>query len=64
MNAYPALITSGTVFAIVALVHLLRLWYRSEIVISGRVMPMWTSVAGFILPLLLSIWLFMIALGG
>ena len=62
MNAYPALITSGTVFAIVALVHLLRLWYRSEIVISGKIMPMWTSVAGFVLPLALSIWLFIIAL--
>ena len=58
MNAY-ALIVAGIVFGIVALMHLLRLIYKSEVVIAGKIIPMWVSFVGFVIPLILSIWMFM-----
>ncbi|MEO7047569.1 MAG: hypothetical protein ABI091_19885 [Ferruginibacter sp.] len=63
MNAYPALLVAGTLFGIVALMHVLRLFYRTEIIIGGKVIPMWLSIIGFILPLGLSIWMFMASAG-
>ncbi|MHB1946809.1 MAG: hypothetical protein ACYCQI_01690 [Gammaproteobacteria bacterium] len=57
MNPSTALIVSGIIFAIVALMHLLRLVYRTEIIIAGKVMPMWASILGFIIPLALAIWM-------
>ena len=45
------------VFAIVALAHLLRLLFGSEIVIAGWVAPMWISWVGLIVPGLLSLML-------
>ncbi len=61
MNAYPALITAGIIFAIIALIHVLRLIYKIEIVVAGKRIPSWVSVIGFVIPLLLSIWMFAIA---
>lgn len=58
MNVYPLLIVTGIVFVIVALMHLLRLIYKSEVVIAGKVIPMWVSKVGFIIPLVLAIWVF------
>lgn len=58
MNVYPVLIVVGIIFAIVSLMHLLRLIYKSEVVIAGKAIPLWVSVLGFIIPLLLSIWVF------
>lgn len=59
MNTTPALIVAGIIFGIVSLMHLLRLIFKSEVIIAGKTIPMWVSVIGFILPLLLSIWMFM-----
>lgn len=60
MFAYPyyALIVAGVIFCIVALMHLLRLFYRSQVIIAGRTIPIWISVIGFIIPLMLAIWMF------
>ncbi|GAB4181229.1 MAG: hypothetical protein Tsb0017_21040 [Geothermobacteraceae bacterium] len=41
------------IFALVALLHLIRLMTGAKIVIAGTVMPLWTSWIGFAGPLLL-----------
>lgn len=61
MNAACALITAGIVFGIVAIMHLLRLFYKTKIVAGRKTIPMWVSVLGFIIALLLAIWMFMVA---
>ncbi len=59
MNTYPALIVAGIVFGIVALVHVFRLVYKTEIRVAGKIVPIWLSVVGFVLALILSVWMFM-----
>lgn len=60
MNVYPysALIVAGIIFAIVTLMHLLRLIFKTEVIIGGKIIPMKISIIGFIIPLILSIWMF------
>lgn len=57
-NKKIALIVAGLVFALVALAHLLRLIFNADIMISGRVIPMSVSYIGFLIALILSIWMF------
>jgi len=38
------------IFVLVALAHLLRLVYSTEITIDGAVIPQWVSVPGLIVP--------------
>jgi len=61
MNAYPyyALIVAGIIFGFVSLMHLLRLVYKARVIIAEKTIPIWISGIGFILPLILSIWMFM-----
>ncbi len=54
-----ALIVAGIIFTLVAIMHLVRLYYKATVVIANIVIPMWVSVVGFIIPLLLAIWMFM-----
>jgi hypothetical protein len=37
------------VFSLVAVLHLLRVIFGWEVIISGIVIPLWISVAGFII---------------
>ena len=53
-----ALLMAGLIFAIVALAHLVRLYYGFEVIIAEYVVPMWFSYFGFIIPLALSILMF------
>jgi hypothetical protein len=53
-----ALKVAGIVFFMVAMAHLLRSMLRFEIIIGGYALPVWYSLVGFIIPLLLSIWMF------
>lgn len=55
---HAALTVAGIIFGIIALMHLLRLIYKTEVMIGGKSIPMWVSIIGIILPLLLSIWMF------
>jgi hypothetical protein len=41
-------IASG-IFALLALVHLFRLFRHFQIVIGSHVIPMWVSIAGFVI---------------
>jgi uncharacterized membrane protein YjjB (DUF3815 family) len=44
----PFSIVAAVVFALVALVHLLRLVYGWEVTLAGWVVPLWVSVVGLI----------------
>jgi hypothetical protein len=37
------------VFSLVAVLHLLRVIFGWEVIISGMIIPLWVSVAGFII---------------
>lgn len=45
----PFTMLAVLVFAIVALVHLLRLVFGWEVTINGAVMPVWLSVLGLVI---------------
>ena len=52
-----ALLTAAIVFLAVALMHLLRVFFKAEIKIKNFVLPMWLSVLGFVVALGLSVWM-------
>ena len=54
MRAY--LQTSGAVFGVIAVVHLLRLLWHWPIDLAGQLVPLWASWLGLILSGALSIW--------
>ncbi len=58
MIAHSALIVAGCIFGIVAMGHLLRLIYKLEVRVGRTKIPQWVSVIGFIIPALMSIWMF------
>ena len=45
----PFTLLAVLVFAIVALVHLLRLLFSWEVTINGAAVPLWASVAGIVI---------------
>ena len=53
-----ALKVAGIIFFVVAIIHLLRVILKTEVIIAGYVLPIWASVWGFVVPLLLAIWMF------
>jgi hypothetical protein len=53
-----ALIVAGIVFLIVGILHLARVIFKVEIKIGKFVVPLWPSIFGFIVALLLSLWMF------
>lgn len=53
-----ALQVAGVIFFLVAIVHLLRVMLKVEVIIGGYVFPMWFSILGFIVALALSLWMF------
>ncbi len=56
-----ALKVAGIIFLLVAIIHLLRLILKLEVIIAGHVVPMWFSIGWFILTLALSLWMFKIS---
>ena len=52
-----ALYTSGVVFAVVAVGHMVRLTRGIEIVIDGAVLPVWLSFPGTLIATLLAVWM-------
>jgi len=53
-----ALLTSGSVFFLVACMHLLRMILRVRVTAGKFTVPVWFSIFGFIIPLILSLWMF------
>jgi hypothetical protein len=44
----PATTIAIVLFSLISLIHVLRLFFRWEIVAAGFVVPLWFSVPGFI----------------
>ena len=53
-----ALKVSGLVFLFVAIMHLLRVVLKVELVVAGVPVPLWASLGGFIVSFTLSLWMF------
>lgn len=53
-----ALTVAGIIFALVALVHLTRLFYHFPLVIGTTPVPLTANIIGFIVTALLSLWMF------
>lgn len=49
---------AGWIFAIMALVHLYRLYFPFSVVVADHVVPQWASAVWFVVGGLLSAWLF------
>jgi len=47
---------AGAIFVCVAVAHIVRLLLEVEILINGWILPMWVSVGGAVVPVLLA-WL-------
>lgn len=45
----PFTTIAAVIFAVIALLHILRLSLRWEVTVSGMVVPMWVSVAGLVI---------------
>ncbi|OGT36466.1 MAG: hypothetical protein A3F11_11805 [Gammaproteobacteria bacterium RIFCSPHIGHO2_12_FULL_37_14] len=58
MDKNVALITAGLVFSIVAIIHILRLYYKFSITIAGKDIPMQASTIGLIISFALALWMF------
>ena len=56
-----ALTTSGIVFGLLAVSHLIRWLFPVEILIDGDILPFITSLSSGIILALLSIWMFIAA---
>ncbi len=56
-----ALKVAGVIFLAVAIIHLLRLILKLEVIIAGHVVPIWFSIWWFIFTLALSLWMFKIS---
>lgn len=37
------------VFSLIALIHLLRLFFGWEVIVNGMILPIWMSVPGFLI---------------
>ena len=57
-NKDTGLKVAGALFALVGLLHLLRIALGFELVIAGRLIPLWVNGAGLIFACGLSFWLF------
>jgi protein-S-isoprenylcysteine O-methyltransferase Ste14 len=51
----PASLLAAIVLDIVALAHVLRLAFHTEVIIGGTVIPMWVSAVGCVVAAVLSI---------
>lgn len=58
MNKKIALLVAGFVFFLVALLHIARIALNIEITAAGNTVPMYVSYIGFLVALLLSVWMF------
>jgi hypothetical protein len=53
-----ALRAAGVVFLLVAMMHFFRLLWKIQISVAGVRVPLYLSLIGFVLALLLAIWMF------
>lgn len=53
----PFTIVAAVVFSIIAVIHLLRLFFHWEVTVNGAIVPIWVSIPGVIIPGVLAIML-------
>ena len=53
-----ALMIAGAIFLLVGFLHLLRLLFRVKVMVGKFMIPVWFSAIGFLILLLLSLWMF------
>jgi hypothetical protein len=53
-----ALIVAGIIFTIVAVLHLLRIIYKSVLIIAGVPVPMTLSSISLVVAVILALWMF------
>lgn len=56
-NQYP-LIVAGVVFALMALIHLARLYFQFPIIVGTTLIPLWVNILGLVVAAGLSYWMF------
>ncbi len=61
MKTRPFLLISGTIFLIVAVAHLTRLFTGFDVVMGGHTVPHWASYPGLLVPGALAVWAFRLA---
>ena len=61
MATTPYLVVSGTVFGLVAMLYLLRLFYEWSVRIGELTVPLWLSWLGLVFAGTLCIWAFRLA---
>jgi hypothetical protein len=54
----PASLIVSILLGIIALAHVLRYVFHTEVIVGGRVIPMWISVVGFVAAAVLSVLVF------
>ena len=57
----PALYTSAVIFAVLAVVHAVRLITGFGIVVAGIVVPVWLSLLGMLIAAVLAVWMIVAA---
>ncbi len=58
MDKNKALLVAGLIFALVAILHLVRYYFSLEIVVGGTNIPLSLSLVGFVVAGLLALWMF------
>jgi hypothetical protein len=53
----PFTTVAAVVFSLIAVVHLLRLFFHWQVTVNGAIVPIWISVPGFIITGVLAIML-------
>lgn len=61
MRKNPPLIVAGIIFVIITIVHLLRIIFHTEIIVSGHSLSFCISIGALIISTLLAIWMFLAA---
>ena len=54
----PATLIAAVVLDLIAIAHVLRLVFHTEVLVGGKAVPMWVSAVGFVVAAALSILLF------
>jgi len=53
----PFTTVAVVIFSIIAVVHLLRLFFHWQVTVNGAIVPIWVSIPGFIITGVLAIML-------
>jgi hypothetical protein len=58
LSKNTALVVAGVFFALVAIIHIIRLAIGMQITAGGREIPVSASIGGFLITGILAVWMF------